>query len=301
MSESKPSSTEIFNAAGLKQRVFTAVVITAIFLAVVLWSSFFWFQVAMGILFLIAAWEWSNLAGFLTASQKVIYVCVFLIIVCLLQFTTQLVFFPLHIFTEPNFFYWLWLEWLMLLALVFWALAFLLVIGYPRSQSLLAGRAVRAIIGFFALIPAWAGVVFLKQQYEVGGLVLWVVAIIALADIGAYFVGVRFGKHKLASAVSPGKSWEGVIGGVLFNGLLIAVLAACWHLTATEIIKLFIVTVMVIIFSIVGDLFESMLKRHRGVKDSGSILPGHGGVLDRIDGWMAAVPVFTLAYILFSV
>jgi len=156
-------------------------------------------------------------------------------------------------------------------------------------------------MGLFVLLPTWAGVVFLKQQHESGGLLLWVVAIIALADIGAYFFGVRFGKHKLASRVSPGKTWEGVLGGIIFNSVLVTGLALYWHLSMSELWLVFLVTLLVLAFSIVGDLFESMMKRHRGVKDSGTILPGHGGILDRIDGWMSAIPVFTLAYIVLAV
>jgi len=291
---------DVFKAAALKQRVITALVMAVGFLAVVRLSMLFWFQMTFAILFLIAAWEWANLSGLSKTSQRLIYVWIVLIIVCLLQFTTQLIFFPVHLFTEPKFFYWLWVEWFMALAIIFWTLIFFLVATYPRSQLFFSGRIVRATMGLFALIPAWAGVVFLKQQQASGNLVFWVVAIIALADIGAYFVGVRFGKHKLATAVSPGKSWEGVLGGILCNGLLVLILAVYWHLTAHEIFPLGVLTTIVIIFSIIGDLFESMMKRHRGVKDSGTLLPGHGGVLDRIDGWLAAVPVFTLAYIVFS-
>jgi len=294
------ASADAFKAAALKQRVITALVMAIGFLSVLRLSTLFWFQIAAVMLFLMAAWEWANLSGFSKTSQRLVYVWIVLITVCLLQLTTQLIFFPVHLFTEPKFFYWLWIEWFMALAIIFWGLVFFLVATYPRSQLFFSGRGVRAIMGLFALIPAWAGVVFLKQQQVAGNLVLWVIAIIALADIGAYFVGVRFGKHKLATAVSPGKSWEGVLGGLLCNSLLVLIIAVYWHLAAHEIFLLGAVTTIVIIFSIIGDLFESMMKRHRGVKDSGTLLPGHGGVLDRIDGWLAAVPVFTLAYVMFS-
>jgi len=293
---------EAFKTAALKQRVVTASVIAAVFLAVVCWSSLFWFQMAFCFLFLVAAWEWANLSGFVHTRQKIIYLIVVMAVACVFQFICQNpVFFPLNLFTGSAFFYQVWIQLLMEVAVIFWALAFLLVAMYPRSAIIFANRYVRGIIGLLVLLPTWAGVVFLKKQHDAGGLVLWVVAMIALADIGAYFTGVRFGKHKLATAVSPGKSWEGVFGGLACNSLLVAGMGVYWHLTVNEVMSLLLVTATVVVFSIVGDLFESMLKRHRGVKDSGTLLPGHGGILDRIDGWMAAVPFFTLAYLLFSV
>jgi phosphatidate cytidylyltransferase len=292
--------SDLFKAASLKQRVITAVIVAAVFITVVMCFPIFYFQLAMLLLFLVAAWEWANLAGFINRWSKAAYAVFMLLLVCVLQVTTQLVFLPLHLFTEPKFLYLIWIEWLMVVAVLFWSFMFLLITTYPRCAILFASRMVRALMGVLVLVPTWAAVVFLKQQHEAGGLILLVVAMIACADIGAYFAGVRFGKHKLAASVSPGKSWEGVVGGILCNVLLVAILAVYWHLVIDEVIILFWVMLAVVAFSIIGDLFESMMKRQRGIKDSGSILPGHGGILDRVDGWMAAVPVFTLAYLVFS-
>jgi len=293
--------SELFKQAALKQRVITALIIATLFVTIVVWAPLFYFQLAMLVLFLVAGWEWANLAGFIKNWQKLLYVWMVLVVACLLQLTTQLVFLPVHLFTEPIFLYLIWIEWLMAVAVLFWSLVFLLITTYPRCVKLFASRTVRTVMGLLVLIPTWAGVIFLKQQHQSGGLILLVVAMVACADIGAYFVGVRFGKHKLAPSVSPGKSWEGVAGGVICNVLLVSVLAVYWRLTMNEVMLLFWVTTAVVAFSIIGDLFESMMKRYRGVKDSGKILPGHGGILDRIDGWMAAVPVFTLAYLVFAV
>jgi phosphatidate cytidylyltransferase len=293
--------SEIFEAAALKKRVTTAAIIAAVFIATVVWAPLFYFQLAMLVLFLIAAWEWATLAGFGKTWQKVVYVWSVLIVACALQLLTQLVFLPVHLFTEPEFLYLIWIEWLMAFAVVFWSFAFLLITTYPRCTWIFSSRTLRAMMGWMVLVPTWAGVIFLKQQHESGGLILLVVAMIACADIGAYFVGVRFGKHKLAPSVSPGKSWEGVIGAILCNIFFVTALALYWHLSIDELISFFWVTIIVVVFSIIGDLFESMLKRYSNIKDSGTILPGHGGLLDRIDGWMAAVPVFTLAYLVFAV
>ena len=130
---------------------------------------------------------------------------------------------------------------------------------------------------------------------------MFVMFVVWGADVGAYFAGRKFGKHKLAPNVSPGKTWEGVFGG-LATTLMIAFLAGLFledktslSLSAQQWAILFLVTLLVTAVSVVGDLIESMVKRHRGIKDSSNLLPGHGGVMDRIDSMTAALPVFALA------
>jgi phosphatidate cytidylyltransferase len=186
---------------------------------------------------------------------------------------------------------------MMLLALLFWLGVLWCVLSYPGSAGFWGGRLFRLIMGVCVLLPAWSGLVFLKQQHEDGLLVLWLVGIVAMADMGAYFVGVRFGQHKLAPQVSPGKSWEGVAGGVLANLLFAVMLSLYLNTSFREGLWMGLTMIAVGLASILGDLFESMLKRYGGIKDSGTLLPGHGGVLDRIDGWMAAVPVFVFVYL----
>jgi phosphatidate cytidylyltransferase len=123
-------------------------------------------------------------------------------------------------------------------------------------------------------------------------MLLIAIAVVALADIGGYVAGNIWGKHKLAPRVSPGKTWEGFAGAMVFQLLfIVGLMSLLPHLVAKD---LFILIIPVALYSILGDLFESMLKRHRGVKDSGQLLPGHGGLLDRIDGFMAALPLFAL-------
>jgi phosphatidate cytidylyltransferase len=113
---------------------------------------------------------------------------------------------------------------------------------------------------------------------------------VVLADVGGYVVGKLFGRHKLAPTISPGKTWEGLMGGLLFQLFLIAALKI--SLPDTDLLKLALLIIPVGLISVVGDLFESIIKRQRGVKDSSALLPGHGGVLDRLDGVMAAMPLF---------
>jgi phosphatidate cytidylyltransferase len=123
-------------------------------------------------------------------------------------------------------------------------------------------------------------------------LLLLAIAIIVLADVGGYIAGNLLGKHKLAPIISPGKTWEGFAGGLLLQLPLIA--ALLWLLPDTEIKNWLILVFPVALYSVLGDLFESMVKRQSGVKDSSQLLPGHGGVLDRIDGIMAGMPLFAL-------
>lgn len=128
-------------------------------------------------------------------------------------------------------------------------------------------------------------------------LILVLIAVIAVSDIGGYFFGRRFGRSKLAIEISPGKTWEGFWGGMCASFVFAILLGFFGGLEAVKFIKLCAVLVSTAAISVLGDLFESMIKRARGVKDSGQLLPGHGGVLDRIDGWTAAVPFFVLCYL----
>lgn len=288
MTNQGPSSAEKFQAAGLRQRVITAVVISVAFLVLVGYSSLFWFQVLLGLIFLLAAWEWADLSDCGAAQVPGIYAGVMALCLYLLW---------REIFPADNEVNLEVLQQLMITALCFWTLVLALVLSYPRSVALWSSRQVRLLMGFLLLLPTWAGLVFLKQQQGSGILVLWVVALVAMADIGAYFAGVRFGKHKLALRVSPGKSWEGVLGGVAANSVFAFLLA--WYLEISWVDTLILACAMLLVgaLSVLGDLFESMVKRQRGVKDSGKLLPGHGGILDRIDGWTVAVPVFVLVYL----
>ena len=121
-------------------------------------------------------------------------------------------------------------------------------------------------------------------------LLLLAIIVVVLADVGGFFAGKLFGRHKLAPIISPGKTWEGFVGGLVLQ--LALILGLTLYLPEVAIIDIAVLVIPVALLSVVGDLFESMLKRHSGVKDSGSLLPGHGGVLDRLDGVMAALPMF---------
>jgi len=173
----------------------------------------------------------------------------------------------------------------LLLACVWWLVAFVWTFFFPTPIPV----AVRWICGALVLLPLFAALVFLYSQSP--RFLLLALLIVWAADMGAYFVGKQFGRVKLAPSISPGKTWEGVCGGLL----AVVMLALIWaHYEDTEIAVLLPFCLAVAALSIVGDLTVSMFKRTAGVKDSGRVFPGHGGVLDRVDSVAAAAPLFAL-------
>lgn len=187
------------------------------------------------------------------------------------------------------------------LALIWWFICFLLVRSYPAGSSGWGSVAVRSFMGVFVLVPAWVGLVHLREAGFLFGHVtnnlwgiLYVFCMVWVADIGAYFSGRAFGKAKLAPRVSPGKSWAGVWGGLVAVGILAIAASVLAAATVTESLLLIIASLVTGLVSVLGDLLESMLKRFRGIKDSSQLLPGHGGILDRIDSLTAAIPIFAL-------
>ncbi len=290
----------------LKQRVITAIIIAILFALSLIFLSPLWFSIFVSAVLLIAAWEWANLSSFQSYPQRVIYCGVMGLSMFALGVFIDL--FPASYFqlspsqgsTELTASDGLLNQPLILSVLLvagtWWAVALLWVQGYPSSALLWGNRWARALVGFLVLIPSWLALVFLHSQPHGALLVLLVVVIVAVADIGAYFSGRAFGKRKLAKDVSPGKSWEGVWGGIL--GCTLLSLLVAWQTDFSSWVTLFAIILPTAVVSVLGDLLESMVKRHRGIKDSGRILPGHGGILDRIDGLTAAAPIFALAIIL---
>ena len=194
-----------------------------------------------------------------------------------------------------------WLGWLRVLcavALAWWCVALVWVIRFERGRDAVAldGVVARGLAGWFIIVPAWAGLVYLLHARDEHGPwpVLLVLLIVWAADIGAYFTGRRFGSRRLAATTSPGKSIEGVAGGMAAVAVL-GTIAGLWlGLPAGLAVAFTVMCIVVAAFSVLGDLMESLVKRRGGVKDSGNVLPGHGGILDRIDSLTAAVPAFAI-------
>ena len=247
----------------LKQRVITALWLVPLALLGFFYLDGIAYAAFIGLVISLGAWEWAALAGIKHTVVRIVYAMVTAAALTGLYQLPQL--------AKP----------LLLLAVLWWLVATLMVLTFPRSVRAWGGVLGQLLIGWLILLPAWQGLITLKTWPQANLLILLVMLLIWSADIGAYFTGKQFGKRKLAPAVSPGKSWEGAIGGVL-----ISLLVAAWALV--------LMVLPVVVISIIGDLTESMFKRHSGIKDSSNLLPGHGGVLDRIDSLTAAVPIFVV-------
>lgn len=266
--------------SSLTRRVLTALVLVPLMVAAILFLSPPWFAALLALFVLGGAWEWSAMAGPGDTRDRVVYVVVTAVVLGLVY--GLLAGHPAGAL-------------LLLLALVWWALAAALVVRFQRHGVFHTGGPwSRGASGLLILVPAWFALVVLHRQ-EAGGpwLVLFLLVLVWGADTAAFFVGRRWGSRRLASRVSPGKSWEGVAGAVLT--VLVATLAVGRPLGFEEALMPFLVLVaLTVAASVLGDLTESLYKREAGLKDSGSLLPGHGGVLDRIDSLTAAAPLFVL-------
>ncbi len=263
----------------LKLRVLTALVLGPLAIAGTLLLPSNWFAALLAAIFSLAAWEWSGLAGLKHVVLRHFFVATFVaLVIALLNGNT------LHNLMVPA----------AALASLWWVAALLFVIAYPRGSALWTKvPALISIVGIISLGAAWIALAGL--HWHVGhGYVLLLLCLVWGADVGAYFAGSKFGRRKLAPAVSPGKTWAGV-GGAMAATLVIALVgAAALRLPTRDWPTLLTVSLLAVAASIVGDLLESMFKRLAGVKDSGTLLPGHGGMLDRIDSLLAAAPVFVL-------
>lgn len=270
----------------LKQRVTTALILAAVFLAAVFYLPVPLFSAFTAVIVLIAAWEWANMAGFARRWQRLVYLALTALIMSAIVLYLELSLGTV-ISTDPGQY-----RDLLVIGCGWWALALLLVQGYPSSAILWGAPVLRALMGFLVLIPTWIAFTYMRGHENGAWMVLLIVAVVACADIGGYFAGRRWGKRKLKPAVSPGKTWEGFVGGVVANILLSLVL---WLVVGGNYWVILAIVLPTSLVSVLGDLLESMVKRHRGIKDSGTLLPGHGGVLDRVDSLTAAAPVFALA------
>ncbi len=261
----------------LKQRVITATIMLPVALIITFLLPINIFSVITGLIVVLAAWEWANLSHLTTQTFRIMYAIV-----------TGLLIIGSSFFQSTGF--------LLGIGLAWWIMAIMLIISYPESKSAWQSRVVKLILGWLVLIPAWAGLVTIRNQEYGSYYLLYLFGIVWMADIAAYFSGRLFGKHKLAPKLSPGKTWQGVIGGMIMVSILALIVVSYTGFAPFNRLGVFMVSLVVFVFSVFGDLFESMLKRERGIKDSGNILPGHGGVLDRLDSLIAAAPIFAMLW-----
>lgn len=273
----------------LRQRVITALIMAAAVLAAVFLSPFWLFALLAGLVFVLAAWEWSQLAHF-SGWGRAVFALAYaaLLFACgwgvgFERLSGETVEIRIGLLSGLAVLWWLFAAWLVKL--------------YPAHAAFWSRRWEQTVMGLLVILPTWAALVFLHGQPRGEWLIVILVVSVVCADTGAFFVGRRWGRHKLAPTVSPGKSKEGLYGGFACS-LVFAVVLALGLGRGVEDWWLLLLIIPASFASVMGDLLESMLKRQRGLKDSGRILPGHGGVLDRIDSITAAAPIFALAYVM---
>ncbi len=247
----------------------------------------------------IGAWEWARFMGLVSATARLGYVMVTSAFIATLWF-----FLPVG---ET----WLLISGvqakistILWLSVIWWLSAAVLMFLYPKLSAFWSNnKFIIAVFGWLTLIPTWLAFMVLRassydlNEFQGAQLLMYLFMLVWSADVGAYFVGKSIGKHKLMPKVSPGKTIEGFIGGVVFAGILTTIVGFSLQWSSEQLITALLVTLLITSISVLGDLTESMFKRQAGVKDSGSLLPGHGGILDRIDSLTATAPVFALCYI----
>ena len=263
----------------IRQRVLSAIVIAVLLVSAVLWLPAWWSAAVLSMVLAAAAWEWS---GFLGAS-RLLQRLPFLVVTAL----ACLLWWQLTASSQG-------LRQALWVALLFWTVMLLWVFFLPQF----AGRLSVFVAGVLALSLAWVTLVRMRVDWQYGHYaVLYALLVVWLADSGAYFSGRAWGVRKLAPRVSPGKTWAGFWGG-LFACAALGVAGSLY--AGQPILLLVLLTVTVGVFSVVGDLLESLCKRFAGLKDSGTLIPGHGGVLDRFDSLLAAAPCLMLGIELFG-
>ncbi len=269
----------------LKQRVITALVLAPLLLALIFLAKASVFATLLGLIFLLGMWEWTRMAGVRGYPLRIACLLAYAILFALLWPVCKTPWWCLPV----------------LAGLLWWLLA-LAWLAHPRygAEPTRGHTVIKLLAGALVVVPAWCAVVVMHGELALPNTgrghwwVLFFACIVTAADIGAYSAGSRWGRTKLAPAISPGKTREGVYGALVCSGAVGLVGGAMLHVPAGRLPAIVALALLTVLFSIVGDLFESLIKRHAGVKDSGAMFPGHGGVFDRMDSIVAALPVFVL-------
>ena len=247
----------------LAKRIITAGILIPVVILGIFYLPSASFSLAIAIILSLAAWEWSVLVGIDKIWQRILYIGLLWWGFAISQLVS--------------------IKLILGLSFIWWLLVFYFSLQYPKVNKNFFTGWPSCLVSFLVFVPCLAAIY-----------VLFVFGLIWAADSGAYFIGKSFGKRKLAFKISPGKTVEGLVGGLLFAFIVALIFALIAQLPLAKWLWWTGLVLVTVLFSVLGDLFESMLKRQANVKDSGCWVPGHGGILDRIDSLTAAVPIFTL-------
>jgi phosphatidate cytidylyltransferase len=277
----------------LIKRIITASVLASLIALAVFKLPMEYFSLVIGLVTLLAAWEWSNLAGVTSLVKRVLFLLVLILPMLGIHFWTQILELIAQALDWPDVRdYSGILEWLVIPPVLFWILVMILIRNTPTGVlNLKLKTRYKVLIGWFVLLSAWMFLSRLRAFYGTE-MTMYFLILIWVADISAYFSGKKWGSTKLAPEISPGKTVAGMYGALIAGLVCAVVLSLIYGFNLMIASDFMLLSVLTVLISIYGDLFVSVVKRQRGVKDSGSLLPGHGGVLDRIDSMIAAIPFF---------
>ena len=284
----------------LKERVLSAIVMVIVALAAIFWLPPLALTIALSALVVLGMWEWAQFAGFKSQMSRVVVAGATTCILLLLIVANTDYISAARFITDAN-------AIVLFIACAWWVIAFGLVVTYPNSAKLWEKSVVaKLLFALCTLFPFLIGLLAIRfNNYSVNAyqgtyLLLYVFLLVWGADSGAYFFGRALGKYKLAPRVSPGKSWEGALGGLFTSGVIAFVFLQATpddvFGRALETVPFIVVSVATVAISVLGDLAESMFKRQAGIKDSSNLIPGHGGILDRVDSLTAAIPFFATMF-----
>ena len=267
----------------LQTRIITALVLLLVFAADLFLASFQVFALLLGIVVAAAAWEWSRLCKVLNEHWQTAFAA------GVGALTLVALYIPYNDAV---------MQWVLLLGFLYWLTVPMGFYMAPKLEIFNRMQPLLLTVGIFIMLFAAVAVQYLRTYAPHASpyLLLYALSIVWLMDIGAYFSGRRFGKTKLAPQISPGKTREGVCGGLLATAVVMLIVVFSADFAQDNRLKLILATALAAAASVIGDLAESRVKRAAEMKDSSKILPGHGGVLDRIDSLLAAVPVFAFIW-----
>ncbi len=279
----------------MKQRIITALILAPLVILAIFYLSSPWFMAALAAVVFIGSWEWTQFVNTNSRYLAMIPSVIAAIFSYLWLVPDE---FTLNQLQESHYV-------ILAIGCGWWLFSSFLAITYPKSRSWWENsKSLRHLFGMLTLIPFFWSVIFLRAEivaddvFHGAKLVLFVCLLVWAADSGAYFAGKSFGSHKMAPAVSPNKTIEGLIGGIVAAAVVGWLFADWFNIVFTSVPVMLVTIFATVVISVLGDLVESMFKRVSGIKDSSNIIPGHGGILDRVDSLTAAFPVFALLYFL---